>query len=370
MEGLLREVGDAAARLWPLLAVVMVAVAVLTVADWLLLRRRSADRGPAARLVGHLVMLGLTALALLGIVLALPIHDSTRGQLLSLLGLLLTAIIALSSQTFVANAMAGLMLRAVGGFRPGDFVRVSDQFGRVTERGLFRTEIQTEEGDLAELPNLFLVSHPVTVVRSTGTIVSATVSLGYDVPHAKVEALLVEAAQAAELEDPFMHVLELGDFSVQYRVAGFLREVKQLLTARSNLRRCMMDALHGAGVEIVSPTFMNQRRIEPGQRFVPARPAVEAPARPEQPPVEERIFDKAEEAGRIEALRGEHERLLAEAAALDDQARGAEGDARESLRTQAEQRRTQAAAVAAQLAAASEAPVLDSRPQPAAAAKA
>ncbi len=357
MEALLREGVAAAERFWPLLAVLALTGLALAVADWVLLRRAGAARGPNARFGAQLTMLALTAVGLLGIVLALPISENTRGQLLSLIGLVLTAMIALSSTTFVANAMAGFMLRSVGGFRPGDFVRVADQFGRVTERGLFHTEIQTEDGDLAELPNLFLVSHPVTVVRSTGTVVSATVSLGYDVPHPEAEALLVQAAESAELEDPFVQVLELGDFSVQYRAAGFLRDVKQLLTTRSNLRRRMLDALHGAGVEIVSPTFMNQRRLEPERRFVPARAEAEpeAPA-PEEPPVEERIFDKAEQAGRLEALRAERKRLLEEAEALDAQAREARADEREAVRARAESRRAEAAAVEARLEAASEEP--------------
>jgi len=37
---------------------------------------------------------------------------------------------------------------------------VGDYFGRVTERGLFHVEIQTEDRDLATLPNMFLVSQP------------------------------------------------------------------------------------------------------------------------------------------------------------------------------------------------------------------
>ena len=60
-------------------------------------------------------------------------------------------------------------------FRPGDFVRVGERLGRVTERGLFHTEIQTEDRDLTTLPNLYLVTNPVTVVRASGTIVSTTV---------------------------------------------------------------------------------------------------------------------------------------------------------------------------------------------------
>ena len=120
-------------------------------------------------------------LALLGcmiILLAVPIGDDTRTQLIGLLGLLLSVVIALASTTFVANAMAGFMLRAVRSFHTGDFIQVGEQFGRVTERGLFHIEIQTEDRDLTTLPNLYLVSNPVKVIRYSGTVVSATVSLG------------------------------------------------------------------------------------------------------------------------------------------------------------------------------------------------
>ena len=79
--------------------------------------------------------------------------DSTRGQIITLMGLVITGVIALSSTSFVANIMAGLMLQVVKSFKPGDFVRVGEYFGRVTERGLFHVEIQTEDRDLTTLPN-------------------------------------------------------------------------------------------------------------------------------------------------------------------------------------------------------------------------
>ena len=73
------------------------------------------------------------ALVLLGLIVALllvPIGDDPRTQLIGLLGLLLSLVITLASTTFVANAMAGFMLRAVRSFRTGDFIQVGEQFGR------------------------------------------------------------------------------------------------------------------------------------------------------------------------------------------------------------------------------------------------
>jgi small conductance mechanosensitive channel len=314
----------------PALVGIILLALVLWAADWWMLRRRP-EMGAEQRLPRQLLMLLLTLAALLVVILLIPMSETTRGQILSLLGIVLTGVIALSSTTFVSNAMAGLMLRLIKSFRPGDFIRIDNLFGRVTERGLFHTEIQTEDRDLTTLPNLFIVTHPVTVVRSSGTIVSAMVSLGYDVPREEVENLLKRAAEQAALEEPFVQVRELGDFSVTYRIAGFLSDVKQLLTARSNLRKQMLDALHGAGIEIVSPTFMNQRQLSEVRKFIPPKkyPEPGPPVAEEAP--EAIMFDKAEQAERVETMNHQHAQLLKQIEELEETRKSASDASREGI---------------------------------------
>ncbi|MFH1374774.1 MAG: mechanosensitive ion channel domain-containing protein [bacterium] len=257
----------------------------------------------------QLVILILSFVGLLAVILTLPLSETMIGQLIGLLGILLSAVIALSAMTFVGNIMAGLMLRAVKNFRPGDFVRVGDHFGRVSERGLFHIEIQTEDRDLTTLPNQYLVTNPVKVIRSSGTLVRADVSLGYDVSRVVVERVLLEAATDAELEEPFVYVMELGDFSVTYRIAGLLTEVRSLLSTRSRLHEMMLDRLHAAGIEIVSPNFMYQRVLDKDVRFI-AKPAPKkAAVEPMKPPPEAVVFDKADEAESLEKLREQQEEL-------------------------------------------------------------
>lgn len=294
--------GERFPLLLPFLGGLAVAVLLLTAGYWLLIRR-GADVAVDSRVPRQAAMLLLTAFCVVILLMTAPVSESTRGQLLSLLGLVLTAVIALSSTTFVSNAMAGLMLRAVKNFRPGDFVRVGDAFGRVTERGLFHIEIQTEDRDLTTLPNLYLITNPVTVVRASGTIVSARLSLGYDVAKSVVEPLLLEAAGRAELEDSFVHVIELGNFAVTYRVAGFLREVKHLLSVRSRLQAAILEVLHGAGIEIASPSIMLQRPLPQGSQILPLQRGVEVTEAPPTAAPDSRIFDKAEQAEAVEELR-------------------------------------------------------------------
>jgi len=252
----------------------------------------------------QLLMLCLTAAGLLILIFSLPLSETSRGQILSLLGIVTTAVIALSSTTFVANIMAGLMLRAVNSFRPGDFIRSEAFFGRVTERGIFHTEIQTEDRDLTTLPNMYLVNNPVTVVHNSGTIISATLSLGYDIPHTRIEELLKQAAEDTDLEDPFVLVVDLNDFSVLYRVGGFSEDTDHLLTIKSNLRKNVLTRLHENDVEIVSPNFMNQRVLVPGEKIIPGYYQGQTSAGDDKS-AEERIFDKAGNAAEREQQKEE-----------------------------------------------------------------
>jgi small-conductance mechanosensitive channel len=134
---------------------------------------------------------------------------------------------------------------------------------------LLHTEIQTEERDLTTLPNMYMVTHPVRVLRSSGTILSVEVSLGYDVPRPVIEKLLIQAATDTGLESPFVQIRGLGDYSISYAIAGMLTEVKNLLQKRRELRARTIDALHAAGIEIASPAVLSVRQFPQQHVFTP-----------------------------------------------------------------------------------------------------
>ena len=321
----------------PLIVSLIVVLFILWLANRLLLRRK-ANLNPDAVLTRQMVMIGLSILGLIFVLLSIPMSETTRGQILSLLGIVFTGIIAFSSSSLIANIMSGLMIRFIKSFHTGDFIRVNEQFGRVTEVGLMHTEIQTEDRDLVTLPNTYLMTNPVKVVRNSGTIITATVSLGYDVDHSNVEELMKKAVEAAGLEEPFVLITDLGDFSVTYRVAGFLKEVKNLLTVRSNLRKQMLDTLHNAGVEIVSPNFMNTRTLDERTRFIPKKHPKKdkrKPAKKEKTP-EKIIFDKADEAESLEQQKEKFEALLKKQNELKKELKTADGQQKEKLKTEIE----------------------------------
>jgi small conductance mechanosensitive channel len=305
MEKLLNNALEYGIHLLPNIITIILVVLLVVIIRRVLAKSYASRAGK--RYQHQLMMFAIYLLALLLIVISLPISETLRGQLLSLIGIVLSATIALSSTSFVGNAMAGIMLRTLHNFHVGDFLRVGEFFGRVAEIGLLHVEIQTEDRDLMTIPNLYLVTNPTKVILSSGTVITATVSLGYDNSWQEVEASLIKSALDIGLEDPFVQILELGDFSITYQVNGLLTEVKTIITTRSNLRKSILDNLHGAGIEIVSPTFMNTRAYEPGKRFIPKPSPVVEPPPPTGTPPEKVVFDIAEEAESLEKLREKYQ---------------------------------------------------------------
>lgn len=313
----LQQLVDFIPKLLPLLSV----LALIALVIFILGRRAKYDVTEGANYRRQWMTALITMIGLCAVILSLPINAQTQGQLLTLLGLLLTAVITLSSTTVAANVMAGVMLRALKNFKAGDFIQVGQHFGRVTEQDLFHIEIQTEDRDLLTLPNAYVAANPVKVVHASGTVVSAEVTLGYDLDNQHIEELLKQAASDAGLDEAFVYIMDLGDYSVCYRVAGFLTEVKQLLSARSKLRRHMLDRLHGGGVEIVSPSFMNQRHLS--ESVVIPAPRYRSKNKTESEP-EAIVFDKADKAQQLQELKEGYEELKQELSELQSKGNGAD----------------------------------------------
>ena len=279
---------------YPLLTIFIGALTIFL--TYYLFNKFKKDR---SRLIVHLILTFEVFICLFLIIVSLPLRDALKGQILSFLGVLLSATIAISSTAILGNIMAGLMLKSINPLKVGDFIKTDDHFGRISERGLFHIEIQTEDRNLVTIPNNYLILKPVKVIHSKGTIISSEVSLGYDIPWEQVRKLLILAAKNSGLEDPFVHTITLGDFSIGYRVSGLLSEVKYLITAKSHLNNEILATLHKNAIEIVSPNFMNTRAVN-DITFIPVKTLKKEAESTEELP-EETIFEKADMAEKIEA---------------------------------------------------------------------
>lgn len=235
-------------------------IVLLSVNSWFFkrIKKTDANGGISKGIIAAFIVL----VAIFAFVLSLSIEKSVKEQIISFLGIVLSAAIALSSTTVLGNLIAGIMNNSMERFRNGDLILLEKIKGRVTKKGLFHVEIQLEDSNFMTIPNLYIAQHPVKLTRQTMTVISSSVSLGYDVSRGRIEEVLKEAALNAGLKDPYVFIMELGDFSVVYKIHGFLEDSSTYFSTSSLLNAKVMDALHSSDIEIVSPAFMNQRRVD------------------------------------------------------------------------------------------------------------
>ena len=92
--------------------------------------------------------------------------------------------------------------------------------------------------------------------------------------------------------------MELGDYSVVYKVHGFLEDSsKKYFSTTSQFNAMVLDALHEAKIEIISPSFINQQQIDK-KLFIPKDHKVKLIVKQESP--EELAFADAIKSGEIE----------------------------------------------------------------------
>jgi len=92
----------------------------------------------------------------------------------------------------------------------------------------------------------------------------------------------------------------------------------------------VVDHLHGGGIEIVSPSFMNQRVFDPRTTFIP-EPASPRPRSAARAEAEDVVFDKADEAASIQSLRKAREQAQERRSELKAQLKAAAENERAPL---------------------------------------
>jgi len=279
--------------------VVLIFVALLFINSWIFKKIKSVKT--SIRVFKNTITLLLVLIGVLILIFSLPIDNSFKGQIISFLAIIISAGIALSSTTVLGNLIAGIMNNSMNRFKNGDLINIGELQGRVTRKGIFHTEIQLEDSNFITIPNLYIATNPVKLTRKTDSVISTSISLGYDVPRFKIEECLKQAAISTGLKNPYVYITELGDYSVVYKIHGFLEDSGKYFSTSSLLNGNVMDVLHKNGIEIVSPTFINQRQVDK-KEFIPKIKGVR-PKEEEVVSPEDLIFDKAIKSEEIEEKR-------------------------------------------------------------------
>lgn len=224
-----------------------------------------------------------TAVWLFALAMAYPYLPGAQSDAFKGISVLVGLMLTLGGSSLVGQGASGLILMYSRTIRVGEYVRINDQEGTVTELGTFTTKIRTGLGEEISMPNSVIMSSITKnysrTVRGPGYILDATLTIGYDTPWRQVEAMMMEAAQRTEgvLNSPAPNVFKtaLSDFYVEYRLVCQAipsqprprAEVMQLLHSH------LLDVFNEHGVQIMSPHYFGdppQAKVVPREQWWPA----------------------------------------------------------------------------------------------------
>ena len=217
---------------------------------------------------------------LFALAMAYPYLPGAETKAFKGLSVLLGLMVSLGASSLVGQAAAGLIVTYTRTVRMGEYVRVGEYEGTVTELGIFNTRIRTGTGQELALPNS-LITGTVTqnysrVVQGRGFVVDTKVTIGYDTPWRQVEAMLIEAARRTPgiLREPAPHVFQtaLSDYYPEYLLVAQATAMKAKPRAETitELHRNIQDVFNEHGVQIMSPHYMAdpvEAKVVPPQRW-------------------------------------------------------------------------------------------------------
>lgn len=198
--------------------------------------------------------------------MAYPYLPGAHTEAFKGLSVLIGLMISIGASNLVGQAGSGLILTYARVFRRGEYVRIADNEGTITELGMFATRMRTGLGEELTLSNT-LVLGAVTknysrAVSGPGFVLDTTVTIGYDTPWRQIHAMLVEAAQRTPgvLAEPKPQVFQtsLSDFYPEYRLVcqAVPTEPRPRAMVLSALHENIQDVFNERGVQIMSPHYV------------------------------------------------------------------------------------------------------------------
>jgi small-conductance mechanosensitive channel len=204
----------------------------------------------------------MTMVWLFAVIVAYPYLPGSQSEAFKGVSLFLGLVVSLGSTGVVNQVMSGFVLTYAEALAPGDFVRIGDVEGTVTNLGFLSTKIKNRLREEITIPNAVVMGGTTvnyTRYAKEGVLARTVVTIGYDTPWRQVEALLLRAAAKTKdvRTDPAPVVLQTGlqDFYVEYTllVAPAAPHLRPMVLA--DLHAHIQDAFNEFGVQIMSPHY-------------------------------------------------------------------------------------------------------------------
>ncbi|KPC49880.1 mechanosensitive ion channel family protein [Amantichitinum ursilacus] len=202
----------------------------------------------------------------LGLTFAYPYIPGSQSDVFKGLSVLFGFMITLGSAGVVNQLMSGMVLVYSRALRRGDLVAIGDTTGVVTELSTLSVKLLTRRMEEITIPNAVVVGNTIynytRQAGPAGSLVSTTVTIGYDTPWRQVHAMLIGAALRtpglAQTPTPYVLQRALSDFYVEYQLFAHMPNPLERASVLSVLHGEIQDEFNTHGVQIMSPHFEEQ----------------------------------------------------------------------------------------------------------------
>jgi small-conductance mechanosensitive channel/CRP-like cAMP-binding protein len=168
-------------------------------------------------------------------------------------------VLGLALQDTLGNLFSGFAIYFGGQFKSGDWLLIEEQHAQIVEINWRSTRLRTVDDIYLDIPNSNITKQTVINYDYPSKLHAMLLEIGleYDVPPAKVKAVLVETALSCEhvLRDPVpdVYLKEFGDWAITYELRFWINDHSLYKEAYSEIRTRLWYALRRNDIGIPYP---------------------------------------------------------------------------------------------------------------------
>jgi small-conductance mechanosensitive channel len=223
--------------------------------------------------------ISIVILWIFAVAMSYPYLPGSGSDAFKGLSVFVGVLVSLGGAGLVGQVASGYIVTYLGIVRVGDYVIVGNVEGVVKGIGIFNTQIETIFNESMSVPNILILTTTSTNLsrfpKHQGVVVQAVVTIGYDVPWRQVHALLLAAAARTPglqaQPEAYVQQRALADFYAEYHLCAYLLQPIERIPVMSRLYAEIQDQFNQAGVQILSPHFMQEPKkpaVVPRERWL------------------------------------------------------------------------------------------------------
>jgi len=190
-------------------------------------------------------------------------------------GAVATVVLGLALQETLGNIFSGLTLQLEKPFEPGDWVRISNNVGRVLGIGWRSTTVVTLANERLEIPNGMIAKDVLTnFTAEAGVAEEISIGISYlEAPNRVREVILralLDIPDVARSPEPDVYAWEYGDYAIRYRIRYWLNDYGLRDRVRDRVTTALWYVLRRNSMEVPYPIrsiqFRHTRRERETER--------------------------------------------------------------------------------------------------------